>query len=537
MTSKRQRNPLPTGGKEAPSVVDLNKPIAKMTRGEKVIAFIHEFCRVPEGAQVGAPLRLEPFQQRWILDVYDNPRAATARAYLSIARKNGKTGLIAGIVLAHVAGPEAVQNSQVISGARSRDQAALVFKLASKMIAMEPRLAEVTRIVPSAKIILGLRKNVEYKAISADASTSHGLSPIVAILDEVGQVKGPNDDFVDAIETSQGAHDAPLLIAISTQAATDNDLFSIWLDDAKSSKDPSIVSHVYEAPKDCDLLDEKAWRASNPAVGKFRSIDDLRRLAEKASRMPSFGSTFRNLNLNQRVETRDPFVSRDVWDGNGARPTPVRGRRVYAGLDLSAVSDLTALVCVDAEDLSVNSTFWLPEEGLKERVMEDRVPYDVWLDQHKLCVTPGPAIEYEYVAHRLRELFDEADVLAVAFDRYNMRFLKPWLEKAGFTEEELERFIDFGQGFVSMSPALRELETLLLHKKMKHGGHPVLKMCAANAVVVKDPAGNRKFAKNKAAGRIDGMVALAMAVGVMPSEVEAGDLEGFLSGPIKVGHA
>lgn len=510
-------------------------PPERMTTGQRVIAFIEEYCRVPEGKLIGQPLRLDPFQKQFILAVYDNP-AVTSRAYLSIARKNGKTALIGAICLAHIVGPVAVQNSQIISGARSRDQAALVFKLMVKMLQLEPRLTGLTRVIPSSKTIMGLKRNVEYRAISADAKTAHGLSPIVAILDEVGQVKGPTDEFVDAIETSQGAHDAPLLFAISTQAAQDTDLFSIWLDDALNSNDPTIVCHLYAAPKDCDLLNEEAWVMANPALGKFRSKDDLRKLAEKAQRMPSFESSFRNLNLNQRVETSNPFVSRDVWNSNGEPATELDGQRVWFGLDLSAVSDLTALVGV-TDDGSVHSTFWLPEEGLKDKAKEARAPYDVWADQGFLNTTPGKTIQYEFIAEHLRALFDRCDVQALAFDRYNMRFLRPWLEKVGFTEEELEKFIDFGQGFVSMSPALRELEVRLIEQQLRHGDHPVLKMCAANAAVVSDPAGNRKFAKNKSTGRIDGMVALAMAVGVMPNKSEdEGDIDGFLSNPIKLTH-
>jgi phage terminase large subunit-like protein len=139
-----------------------------------------------------------------------------------------------------------------------------------------------------------------------------------------------------------------------------------------------------------------------------------------------------------------------------------------------------------------------------------------------LLTTPGRSIEYEYIAEYLRGLFDRCDIAALAFDRYNMKFLKPWLEKAGFTEEEMEKFQDFGQGFTSMSPAMRDLESRLLSKKLKHGNHPVLTMCAANAVAIDGPtAGTRKFAKVQASARIDGMVALAMAVGVMPTEISS----------------
>jgi phage terminase large subunit-like protein len=216
------------------------------TRGEKVCQFIEAFCPVPEGKLVGQPLKLMKFQREFILDIYDNPKG-TSRAYLSVGRKNGKSALIAATILAHTVGPEARQNSQITSGARSRDQAALVFKLAEKMVRLSPRLSQIIKIVPSQKSLVGLPMNVEYKAISAEAGTAHGLSPVLAILDEVGQVRGPTDSFIEAIETAQGAHDDPLLIAISTQAATDGDLFSIWLDDAKNQRQANCLSLVHRA--------------------------------------------------------------------------------------------------------------------------------------------------------------------------------------------------------------------------------------------------------------------------------------------------
>ena len=246
----------------------------KESRADRVIRFIETYIRVPEGKLVGKPLKLEKFQEKFIREIFDNP-AGTRRAYLAIARKNGKSALIAAIALAFVIGPEKQQNAQVISGGRSRDQAALVFKLASKMVYLNPALVKLVRIIPSTKTLIGLVANVEYRAISAEAGTAHGTSPLLAILDEVGQVRGPQDDFVEAIETGQGAYDNPLLIAISTQAPSDADMFSLWLDDAERSKDPTIVSHVYAAPKDCKLDDRKAWAKATPALGIFRSLEDV----------------------------------------------------------------------------------------------------------------------------------------------------------------------------------------------------------------------------------------------------------------------
>lgn len=481
-----------------------------MTRSEKVIRFIERYCVTPEGAHVGEPLVLADFQQDFIRAIYENPHG-TRRAYLSIARKNGKSGLIAGLLLAHLVGPEAVQNSQIVSGAMSRDQAALVFNLAAKMVQLSPTLSDLVRIVPSGKRLIGLPLNVEFRALAADGKTAHGLSPVLAILDEVGQVRGPQSDFIDAIVTSQGAHQAPLLIAISTQAANDADLFSVWLDDAASSNDPHIVSHVYAAPEGCELLDESAWKAANPALGLFRSEKDLAEQMKQAQRMPSMENTARNLLLNQRVSTESPFISPDVWKSCGG-PVGTPEGPVFAGLDLSARTDLTALVLIwrDGNTWHVQPHFWTPEQGLQDRAKRDRCPYDVWERQGYLHTTPGASIDYSFVAADMAELLADLDVQGIAFDRWRMDVLRRELDAIGLDLP----LIEWGQGFKDMAPALDALEAELLNGRVAHGGHPVLTMCAANAVVTKDPAGSRKLDKARATGRIDGMQALAMAMGL-----------------------
>jgi len=488
----------------------------KMTRGERVCAFIERYCLAPEGEHIGKPMKLEAFQRQFILEIYDNPYR-THTAMLSIARKNGKTGLIAALLLAHLVGPEAVQNSQIVSGAQSKEQAAVVFELARKMVEMSPKLSSLVRVQPSGKRLIGLARNVLYRALAAEGKTAHGLSPILAILDEVGQVVGPTDKFVSAITSAQGAYENPLLIAISTQAPTAADLFSTWIDAQKNAPDPRVVCHVYSAPEDCQLDDRKAWAAANPAMGLFRSIADIEKQCKQAMEMPANEPEFRNLILNQRVEAVSPYVSSSVWRANGGEAGDASKLKVWAGLDLSSVNDLTALVAVD-ETGGVHPAFWLPAAGLGEKSRKDRVPYDLWAKQGLLNTTPGNAIEYEFVAEYLRGFFDRYDVQSIGFDRALMNFLTPWLIKAGFSEAELAKFIPFGQGTLSMTPALRELEVRLLNKSLRHGNNPILEMCAANAKVVGD-SGARKFDKKKARGRIDGIVALAMAIGVMPAEV------------------
>jgi phage terminase large subunit-like protein len=489
----------------------------RLTRSEVNAAWIEGNLRVPEGKFVGRPIKLTKHQRRWLKRIYDTP---TRTFILSMGRKNAKTAFSAFIVLLHTCGPEAKPNSQIYSAAQSRDQAAVLFELAAKMVRMSSALSEYVNIRDTVKELICPELGVVYKALSADAATKFGLSPLLVIHDELGQVKGPRSDLYEALETASAAQESPLSIVISTQAPTDADLLSVLIDDALTGTDPRIKCELYTADLDADAFSEKAIRQANPHFDDFMNQEEVFRQAADAKRMPSREASYRNLILNQRVEARNPFVSRAVWMENGAVPDAWEGSDVYGGLDLSSVSDLTALVLV-TENGDVHPTFWLPGDGLAEKARVDRETYDVWAQQGLLETTPGRAIEYEWIADYLRGIFDKCNVRAIAFDRYNMRHLRPWLEKVGFTDEELERFIEFGQGFVSMSPALRELEARLLSKKLKHGNHPVLTMCAANATIVTDPAGNRKFTKTKATGRIDGMVALAMAVGVMPNAVNS----------------
>ena len=482
------------------------------TRAERNIAWIEGRCRIPDGKLVGKPVRLTDAQKGWITQIYDTP---TRTFILSMARKNAKTATSAFLLLLHLCGPEAKPNSQLYSAAQSRDQASILFGYASKVVRMSPNLSEYVQIKESAKTLVCPELGSQYRALSADASTAYGLSPVFSVHDELGQVKGPRSELYEAIETASAAHESPLSIIISTQAPTDADLLSLLIDDALTGADPRIKVALHTAPMDVDPFSDDAIRAANPHFDVFMNREEVRKQATDAKRLPAQEASYRNLILNQRVEARSPFVTHSVWKENGAVPADIEGQGIYCGLDLSSTTDLTALVAV-SEEGDVVPTFWLPDDGLSEKSRADRVPYDLWKKQGFLETTPGRAIEYDYIAEYLRGLFDRCDVRAIAFDRYNMKFLRPCLERVSFTEEELERFVEFGQGFVSMSPALRELETRLLGAKLRHGNHPVLEMCAKNATVVTDPAGNRKFTKGKATGRIDGMVALAMAVGVMP---------------------
>lgn len=493
------------------------------TRAERNITWIERFCRTPEGRFVGKPIKLRDWQKAELRKIYDNP-AGTRQAIISLPRKNGKTALISFLLLLHLVGPESQPNSQLYSAAQSREQAATVFKLAAKVVRQSPDLSPAIIIRDTAKELLCPERGTLYAALSAEKSTAHGKSPVFAVHDELGQVKGPVSELYDAVETGMGAHDAPLSIIISTQAPTDNDLLSRLIDEALTGADPKTTCTVFSAPIDADPFSIETLKACNPAWGDFLNDEEVVRTMEKAKALPSQEPSYRNLHLNQRIDLNTPFVSKTVWQANGGAVSEwARDLSVYAGLDLSAVHDLTAFVPIAWVDdgWETKPTFWLPGDGLREKARADRVPYDVWADEGHLQTTPGKAIQYEFVADWLFGFWMAHPKLKVAFDRWGMKHLRPWLVKAGFTETQIDEvFVEFGQGFASMSPAMRELESALLEENVRHGNHPVLTMCAANAVVTSDPAGNRKLNKAKAAGRIDGMVSLTMAFGVAPTEAE-----------------
>lgn len=475
---------------------------------------------------------MREWQRDDICRIYDNP-AGTRRAIVSFGRKNGKTAEAAFLLLLHLCGPEHRPNSQLFSAAQSREQAAILFTLAAKCVRLSPTLNPVVVVRDTAKQLACPELGTLYRALSAEASTAYGLSPVFIVHDELGQVRGPRSELYEALETATGAQDSPLSVIISTQAPTDADLLSVLIDDGLAGHDPRVVVSLYTAPDDVeDPFGEDAIRLANPAFGDFLNAEEVLAMAADAKRMPSREAEYRNLILNQRVEASSPFVSASLWKSCAAAPKPLSGVPVYGGLDLSAVNDLTALVLIGmvAGAWQVHPTFWLPGDGLTEKSRQDRVPYDLWKRDGHIQAAPGRSVDYDYVAMWLRGAFDGLDIRKVAFDRWGFKYLRPCLLRAGFSEAEIEeKFVEFGQGMQSMSPALRDLEGDILNGRLAHGGHPVMTMCAANARVQIDPAGNRKLTKAKSAGRIDGMVALTMARGVVPLD-EPAPVAKFVSG-------
>lgn len=495
-----------------------------LTTGEKVILFAHTHLVVPEGPLVGKPLKLDIFQQVFILAVFDNPHGTNV-AFLSMGRRNSKTFVIAVIILAFLIGPLAGKNETYASAAQSRDQAGLVFKLMEKMVALSPDITPYLQVTPSGKRIQSVMTGSEFYAMSADAKTGLGRPLKLVIYDEAGQVRGAASDYISMLETSQGNYDDALFIGISTQSPSDLDWLSIQIDDAVRNQPKDTVAHVYEPgnalgmegkkPSEVDFTDESLWIYSNPGLGKFRSRKDLKKQTERAQRIPANEAGVRNLNFNQRVAQVGLWLAPRAWRDCGA-PIDIgvfRRNRVVLGMDLSERTDLTATVAAAEEEGIVHLLpfVFCPEDGIEERSRRDRTTYDDWVRDGFLIALAGPVVDYKQIIQYLDQELPEMDIHPeqIIFDRYRIENFKARAEEENWATDV--EWVEQGQGYAKMPPLLEDFEGLLLTQRIRHGNHPLLTMAAANAIAVKNPTGEKKLDKSKSTTRIDPLVAAVMA--------------------------
>ncbi|WP_395444044.1 terminase large subunit [Caulobacter sp. UC70_42] len=516
----------------------------KNQRAERVIAFVEQLT-VMIGDGTGQKLKLRPFQRDFIYKVYAPHSKITGkrvvrRAVYSVARKNGKTELAAALILCHLIGPESEPNGEIYSAANDRVQAGIVFKAIERFINAEPALRAVLKVVRGTKTVYVTRSDIKaagsvFRALSSDAGRQHGLNPSLILYDELAQSR--SRELFDTLATSQGARSEPLLMVTSTQNDDPTHVLSEMIDSADD--DPTRVVALHSAPEGCDLMDEAAWLAANPALGEFRDRDELVAMAKEAVRLPSFEQQFRLLYLNQRVPLHSSLIAATDWRACGPTITDAPrfslsdtwdfepGEQVYLGLDMSLRTDLTALVAVSAGQQSrAKANFFKPEDHLRDHSDRDRQHYDIWRKQGWLTATPGRSVDPKWVAHRIREINDRNPVVGVAYDRAYIGELLRCLSDIGVVAQEGEgpgiRLVPWGQGFTSMGIAVNAFEHAVLQGELQHDGNPIQTWNVLNAVSVSDPAGNRKIDKTKVRMRVDGAVALAMALGLKSQDRQAG---------------
>jgi len=470
-----------------------------------------------KGPSAGQSFNLRPWQVKILKQLFKT-RSDGRRQYrtclLMLPRKNGKSELCAALAIYFLLFDGEI-GAEVYSAAADKDQAALVFNVAAEMIRNDLELLAQCEIIDSQKRIVHRKSGSFYRAISAEAYSKHGFNASVVIYDELHAAQ--TRELWDVLSTSQGARAQPLMMAITTAGYDRHSI--LWELYAHAKKvveqpdlDPTFLPILFEAPKDADWTDEKVWKACNPALGDFRSLEEMRIACQRAKEIPAQENTFRRLYLNQWTEQAARWIQMPAWDACRRPAESLLGRRCYVGMDLSSTKDLTALVAVfpDEDGFDVLPAFFVPAENMRERSTRDRVPYEQWAREGYLDATPGNVVDYEYIRRRLREWADDYKVQTIAFDPWNATDLVTRLqEQDGFT------CVPMRQGFNSLAAPTKALEKAILSKTLRHDGHPILRWNIGNVSVETDAPGNIKISKKVSTERIDGVAALVMAVDQM----------------------
>jgi phage terminase large subunit-like protein len=486
-------------------------PVPRLDNATSVIRFC-ESLPVTAGRLSGKFMKMLPWQREAIKAIY-SPKRRIRTAFVSLPRKAGKSGFAVALVLAHLVAER--DRAQIYSAACSREQSGIIFREVVAIIERTPQLASLFNIRHQIKEIEHLKTGATFRALAADAKGVHGLSPSVVIMDELAQ--WPNRDLYDALVTAGGARDNPLNVVISTLSPSPVSVMTDLTNYAQKVasgdiSDPTFYGLLHSAPTDADPWAEATWKLANPSLGHVTNIEEYRVQAQRAQAMPSAESAFRCYFLNQAVATETAFIHRADWEANNARidPQTLKGQPCFGGLDLSSTQDLTALVLYFPDSGAVLCHAWVPGESVAVKAKADRVPYDAWVRQGFIETTQGRAIDYRSIAMRLGAICSQYAVQAIAYDRWKIEQLKSQLANEGIPLP----LTPWGQGYKDMSPAIDALETAVLSRTLAHGANPVLNWCISNCVITIDPAGLRKLDKSKSIDRIDGAVALAMALGV-----------------------
>ena len=478
------------------------------------VRFFEENLTHSKGELGGKAFVLEQWQKDYVGKLFGTMNGDVRQyrtSLLAIPRKNGKSTLCAGIALKLMFDGE--PGAEIYSCAADRDQARLVFEMAKVCVENSPKLRSRLRVFRNS--IVREDTHTTYKALSAEAFTKHGLNAHGIIFDELHAQ--PDRELWDVMTTSTGARRQPLCVAITTAGFDRKSIcwelwrYAIAVRDG-GIKDPTFLPAIYAADAADDWTAEDTWRKANPNLGVSVKLDDLRVRCKRAQDMPTEENTFKRLHLNMWTEQDTRFLQMSHW-AQGDKPCPVMldGRECFAGLDLATTYDTTCfclLFPLDDGTFWAEPHFWIPEENMRDRVKRDRVPYDVWAKAGKLHLTPGNVTDFDQVRADIVALSKKYNIRQVAIDRWNAHQITGQLQGDGIN------VLGFGQGYGSMSSPTAALEAAVVGGKLLHGGHPVLSWQASNVAVQSDHQGNKKPSKAKSTERIDGIVALIMALGI-----------------------
>ncbi len=488
--------------------------------GDRAVRFL-KALKHPKNPAPGGRFQLDPWQERIVRRIYgprhEDGTRVVKTVVLLLPRGNRKTSLSAALALLHTLGPERVPGGEVLSAAADRKQARLGLLEAMGIIRADKRLAAVTAPQDYKNRLVSKNHGSFYEAISCDAGTQHGRTPVFVLADELHAWK--KRDLWDVLRSGLVKVPGSLLIVATTAGRGQDNIAWDIVEDARrvargEVDDPSILPIIFEADRDADWRDEAIWHRVNPGLAHgYPDLRGLRQLALEGERRPGDREAFRQLNLNIWLDhSADPFVDMDVYD-EGAKPIDLealKGEPCWLAADLSSNGDLTVVVAAwrDGDDgYIVHPWFFCPQDNLRARADRDGVPYPRWADEDLITPTLGNVVDFRAVEDQIRALCEDYDVQEIAFDPHMARNILNNLLEDGYPAVEMR------QGWVTMAPAIKELERAIVGRKLIHGGHEVLRWNFANIACETDKAGNKSFHKGKSRDRIDGAVACAMAVG------------------------
>lgn len=475
----------------------------------------YSFLTHNKGKWAGTPLTLEPWQQFIIASLFGWKRADGTRrfreSYTEVARKNGKSTLGSGVGLQLLVA-DGEQGAEVYTAATKKEQARIVFGDAQNMARKSTALT-MLRVQQHSIFVPGSMSKMV--PMSADAKTEDGLNPHGIIIDEYHA--HPNDELYGVLKSATGARAQPLLSIITTagfnrlgpcaqlRKACVGLLERTYHDDA-------YFTIIFALDEGDEWADESTWQKANPNLDVSVSLDYLREQYRAAERTPSLQVNFKTKHLNLWTDSAETWLPAELWQqGNGGlSPDELAGRACYGGLDLASVRDICALVLVfpdGAGGFDTQRFYWVPEDSVDERTKKDQVPYRQWVDEGLMFATPGNVTDYNYIKAHIMRLCEAHQVQVIGYDPYNASQLVVDLLSEGVPMDP------FRQGFLSMSAPTKELERLVLEAKVRHNTDPVLAWMNGNVALARDPAGNIKIDKAKARNKVDGMVALVMAIG------------------------
>lgn len=490
---------------------------------ERVRDFFRRFLRHSKGQWANKPFELLDWQWHGVVAPLfgwkrkDGSRRFR-RGYIEVPKKNGKSTLFAGLSL-YLLTCDKEPGAEIYSAAVDRDQASIVFNEAGHMVDRSPHLASRLKVIRSTKRITDHRSRSFYKALSADVPAKEGLNAHAILIDELHAQR--TRELWDTLRYAGASRRQPLMLAITTAGFDRHTICWEQHEYAQhvldgTVEDTAFFPYISAADIEDDWTSPDIWEKANPSFGITISAEQFAEDCQEAQESAAKENSFRRYRLNQWTEQEVRWLSMAKWDACGEELAELEGRECYAGLDLSSTTDISAMVLVfpGENHYDVVPYFWVPKEGARRREHADRVPYSQWIKGRYIEVSPGEVIDYDQIRTFINQLNKRFPIQQIAIDRWNACQLSVQLDSDGY------EMVSFGQGYASMTSPTKKLEELVLSAKLRHAGHPVLRWMAGNVSIEQDAADNWKPSKKKSRERIDGIVALIMAIDLATRKVE-----------------